>query len=51
MIFCAIVNSGLLAIGVVVLVDELNDIELIASLVGAGIFIGPVILIQLLSGY
>lgn len=50
MIFCGIVNAGLLAIAEVFIADELGEIEMIAAAVGAGVLFGPIILIQLVSG-
>lgn len=50
MIFCGIVNSGLLAIAEVFIVEELDEPEMIAAAVGAGVLFGPVIAIQIVSG-
>jgi serine/threonine protein kinase len=50
MLFCGTVNAGLLAIGNVFLAEDLEDVEMIASIVGISILIGPVSLIQLLTG-
>jgi len=50
MIFCGVVNAGLLAIAEVFIADRLDDVELVAAAVAAGVLFGPIIVIQILSG-
>jgi len=50
MIFCGILNAGLLAIGEVVVTDELDDIKSIAAAVGLAILLGPVAALQIVTG-
>jgi serine/threonine protein kinase len=50
MIFCGIVNAGLLAIAEVFIAEELDTPEMIAAAVGAAVLFGPVIAIQIVSG-
>ena len=50
MLFCGIVNAGLLAIANVFFAEELRHFPMIAAMVGTGILIGPIALIQSLTG-
>jgi hypothetical protein len=50
MIFCGIFNAGGLGIVEFILVESLDSIALVACCVGAGIVIGPIALIQMVTG-
>ncbi len=50
MLFCGIINAGILGIGEYIISDELRDIELVAAAVGAAVLIGPVLATQLFTG-
>ncbi len=50
MMFCGILNAGLLGIGAFIATEELDDIEFIAAAVGGAILFGPVAALQIITG-